>query len=80
MKRLTPIPREWAAHLKRQNETGMGYHVVSVTLKSDKRFEQVIASEGCVIHVQGHKEVPFRSEEVASVDLNHKRWNFREEI
>ncbi len=80
MKRLIPIPRELAVNLRRQNETGMGYHVVSVTLKSGKRFDQVVASEGCVIHVRGHKDVPFTPEDVASVDLNHKRWNFREEV
>jgi hypothetical protein len=31
-----------------------------------------------VIQVRGHREVPFTPEEVASVDVNHKRWNFRE--
>ena len=80
MKRLTHIPNEWATHLREHKETGMGYHVVSVTLKSGKQFEQVVASEGCVIQVRGHREVPFSPDEVASVDVNHKRWNFREEV
>jgi len=80
MKHLVPFPRELAVNLGRQNETGMGYHVVSVTLKSGKRFDQVVTSEGCVIHVRGHKQIPFTPEDVASVDVNHKGWNFREEI
>jgi hypothetical protein len=80
MKRLIPIPHEFASNLRRQNETGMGYHVVSVTLKSGKHFDQVVTSEGCVIQVRGHKDVPFAPDDVASVDVNHKRWNFREEI
>lgn len=80
MKRLVPIPPEWATNRKRQKETGMGYHVVSVTLKSGKHFDQVVASEGCVIHVRGHKDVPFTPDDVASVDVNHKRWNFRVEM
>ena len=78
MKRLVPIPHECASILKRQRETGMGYHVVSVTLKNGKRFDQVLTSEGCVIQVRGHRDVPFTSEEVAAVDVNHDRWNFRE--
>jgi len=78
MKRLIQIPNEWATHLRAHKETGMGYHVVSVTLKSGKHFDQVLTSEGCVIQVRGHREVPFTQEEVASVDVNHKRWNFRE--
>jgi hypothetical protein len=78
MKRLVHIPHEDASRLRGHKETGMGYQVVSVTLKSGKHFEQVVTSEGCVIQVRGHREVPFTPEEVASVDVNHKRWNFRE--
>ena len=80
MKRLVPIPHEHASLLKHHRETGMGYHVISVTLKNGKHFEQVLTSEGCVIQVRGHRDVPFSPEEVASVDVNHKRWNFREPV
>jgi hypothetical protein len=80
MKRLIPIPQELATNLRHQKETGMGYQVVSVTLKSGKHFEQVVASEGCVIQVRGHKDVPFTPDDVANVAVNHKRWNFREEV
>jgi hypothetical protein len=77
---LIPIPRELADHLKHQGETGMGYQVVSVTLKDGKHFDQVVASEGFIIQVRGHKDVPFSSDDVALVDVNHKRWNFRRPI
>ena len=77
---LVPIPRELADHLKRHGETGMGYQVVSVTLKDGKHFEQVVASEGFIIQVRGHKDVPFSSDDMANVDVNHKRWNFRRPI
>ncbi len=80
MKRLTPIPHEHATLLKHHKETGFGYHVVSVTLKNGKHFEQVVTSEGCVIQVRGHRDVPFSPEEVAAVDVNHKSWNFREPV
>jgi hypothetical protein len=78
MKRLTQIPHEFSARVQGHKETGMGYHVVSVTLKSGKHFDQVVTSQACVIQVRGHREVPFTPEEVASVDVNHKQWNFRE--
>jgi hypothetical protein len=77
MKRLIPIPREQADLLKRQGETGMGYQVVAVTLKNGKKFDQVVTSEGHVIQVRGHKDVPFNSEEVAAVAISPKPWNFR---
>ena len=79
MKRLVPIPREHAEGLKRHGETGPGYQVVSVILRNGKRFDQVVASEGCVIHVRGHREIPFAPDDVASVAVNHAPWNFRGE-
>ncbi len=78
MKRLVPIPCECADDLRRQRETGPGYQVVSVTLRDGKCFEQVVTSEGCVIHVRGHRDVPFAPDDVASVSVNHKQWNFRQ--
>ena len=53
MKCLVPIPPETAADLKRQEETGLGYQVVSVQLQDGRDFDQVIASEGYIIDVRG---------------------------
>lgn len=77
MKNVVPIPRGFVDQLKQASETGIGYQVVSVELKDGRRFEQVATSEGCIIEVRGFKEIPFTPEDVASVNLNHKRWNFR---
>jgi hypothetical protein len=78
MKCLVPIPPETAAALKQQKETGLGYQVISVQLKDGRNFDQVVASEGCIIAVRGSAEIPFRFDEVATVKVNHKRWNFRD--
>jgi hypothetical protein len=78
MKCLVPIPPESYNHLSREKETGIGYQVVSVKLKDGRCFDQVVASEGCIIQVPGHEIVLFVSDEVASVSVNHKRWNFRD--
>jgi hypothetical protein len=55
----------------------LGYQVVSVNLKDGRRFDQVVASEGCGIQVRGYSDVPFKQDEVAAVQVNHRRWNFR---
>jgi hypothetical protein len=78
MKRLVPLPSQLVDHLKRAKETGIGYQVVSVELKDGRSFDQVATSEGCIIEVRGFKEIPFAADEVASVTINHKHWNFRE--
>ena len=77
MKRLVAIPSGLVDHLKRAGETGIGYQVVSVGLRDGRKFDQVVASEGHVIEVRGFKEIPFTPEEVTSVNVNHKNWNFR---
>ena len=79
MKQLVPIPCGCAEHLKGVEETGFGYQVVSVQLKDGRIFEQVVISEGCIIEVRGYKEIPFSADDVTSVSVNHKRWNFREQ-
>jgi hypothetical protein len=43
-----------------------------------RSFDQVATSEGCIIEVRGYKEIPFAPEDVVSVSVTHKRWNFRE--
>ena len=78
MKCLYRIPRACLDDLKRTGETGIGYQVISVELKDGRCFDQVVASEGCIIEVRGYKEIPFAPEDIASVIVNHKRWNFRE--
>jgi hypothetical protein len=78
MSSAIPIPGKWIDYLNKQGETGPGYQVLAVRLKDGKCFDQVVVSEGCVIQVRGYIEVPFTCDEVISVEVNHRRWNFRE--
>jgi hypothetical protein len=78
MKRLIPIPSGCVDQLKGVRETGIGYQIVSVKLRDGRSFDQVVTSEGCIIEVRGYEEIPFAPEDVASVMVNHKHWNFRE--
>jgi len=78
MKRILPVPDASIPDLKLTTETSLGYQVVSVTLKDGRYFDQVVESEGCIISVRGYTEIPFAPEEIESVKVNHKYWNFRE--
>ena len=78
MKCLVPIPSRFVDQLKRCAETGIGYQVVSVVLKDGRSFDQVATSEGCIVEVRGYNEIPFESDDVTSVSVNHKSWNFRD--
>ena len=74
---LVPLPPGTVGELKREHETGLGYQVVSVRLKDGRVFDQVVASEGCIIAVRGYAEVPFGANEIQDLGVNHRRWNFR---
>jgi len=78
MKCLFPVPQDCLAHLKQAPETGVGYQIVSVELKDGRCFDQAVVSEGCIIEIRGYDEIPFSPDDVLSVSVNHKRWNFRE--
>jgi hypothetical protein len=77
MKRLVPIPPETARDLKKATQTGPGYQIVSVELTDGRTFDPAVVSEGHVIRVRGFNEVPFAPENIVSVKLSHRRWNFR---
>jgi hypothetical protein len=77
MKRLVPIPSQLAEQVRNDQETGIGYRVVSVQLKDGSTFDQVAVSEGHIVEVRGYSEIPFAAEDVAAVRVNHKWWNFR---
>ena|SRR5215469_16150340 len=74
-----PIPPESAEQLRKDKKREWGYQFVSVTLKDGRRFEPAVASEGHVIEVKGHLEIPFAEEEIQSVAVTGKHWNFRRE-
>ena len=78
MKCICPIPNTLNERLKEEKETGIGYLVVAVELKNGTYFDQVTVSEGCIIEVRGFEQIPFAPEDIESIRINHKHWNFRD--
>lgn len=79
MNRYVQIPAEWIPYLKQRPESGMDYQIVAVTLKDGRRFNQVVATQGQFTQVRGQREIPFTSEDVMSIEVNHERWDFSKE-
>src|SRR6516162_9685472 len=74
MKRLIPIPPENVEPLKKAQKKEWGYQFVSVNLKDGRHFDSAIASEGHILQVKGHKDVPFEPGDVESVVATDKQW------
>ena len=59
-------------------ETGMGYQVVSVTLRDGREIEDVAIIQSSIIgEVRGHQDVPFESDDITNLELTHRKWEFK---
>jgi hypothetical protein len=69
---------KWTQKINAVPETGMGYAVVSVTLRDGRKFEQAIVDSGHLTRVRGLSEVPFKEEDIIDITANHLKWNWNE--
>lgn len=75
---MKTLPKVWSNFLLTKGETGMGYQVVAITLRDGRRFEDVAIIESNIIgEVRGHEDIPFEPKEIVSMELTHRRWQFR---
>ena len=65
--------------LASKSETGMGYQVVSVTLKDGRKFNQAVVVEGRITEIRSLKDIPFTEDEIAQIILTHNKWDFNAE-
>jgi hypothetical protein len=60
-------------------ETGMGYTIVSITLKDGRRrFNQAIINSGYLTRVRGLPNVPFSEDDIAEIKATHDKWDWTE--
>jgi hypothetical protein len=77
MKKLVPIPAESFARLKKEPASEWGYRFVAIKLKDGGVFDQAVESEGYIIQVKRHRNIPFAEFDIESVEVSKKPWNFR---
>ena len=65
------LSNKWAPVLIGQPETGMGYQITTVMLRDGRRFPNVTIAGGIVTEVAGHKDIPFRDDEIADIVVTH---------
>lgn len=75
---MKQLSEEWSRFLQAQPETGMGYQVVSVTLRDGRKIDDVAIVDGSIVaEVRGYEDVPFDPRDIAGIEMTHRRWNFR---
>ncbi len=70
---------KWAPTLLKQSETGMGYYIATVVLKSGQRYERVIIDSGYITRVYGYNGIPFDPDDIVDIIVTHDKWDFRRE-
>ncbi|HEY2102935.1 MAG TPA: hypothetical protein VGH08_06765 [Chthoniobacterales bacterium] len=74
---MNALPNGLSQVLLDQPETGDELHVVSVTLKDGRVFEDVAISQCSIVAaVRGQAYVPFDGRDVVKLEVTHRRWGF----
>lgn len=73
---MIDLPQKWLVDLVEKPETGMGYQIVTVSLRDGRQFKQVVVVDGRITQIRGLIGIPFAQEEIADVLLTHDKWDF----
>ena len=68
----------WADTVRHLGETGMGYTVVSITLKDGRTFNQAVIDTGYLCRIRGLFDVPFAEEDIVEIKQTNATWNWNE--
>jgi len=60
-------------------ETGMGYVIVTITLRNGTVYPQAVIDSGFLTKIRGVDHIDFCYEDIASIKATHDRWDFRNE-
>ena len=76
---MLSLPQHWIDRLITQPETGMGYQVVSVSLKDGCRYDRVVINSGYVTRIYKVTGIPFAADDIAEIIVTHDKWDFSKE-
>jgi hypothetical protein len=73
---MIQLSEKWAPQLLSEPETGMGYQIVSIVLKSGKTIEQAMVVGGQITKVRGFDEIPFAEDDIREIIVTHDKWDW----
>jgi hypothetical protein len=75
---MVNLSEEWCNYLKSQPETGMGYWVVSVTLRDGRVFDRAVIVDGMITQIKDRPNIPFSVDDIAGIRVTHDKWKFNQ--
>ena len=74
---MVELSKKWLDYLKSQAETGIRYYVVSVRLRDDSVYDQVVVVDsGHITQIKDRTDVPFSESDIVGMRVTHDKWNF----
>lgn len=70
------LSKKWLNILLKEKETGMGYYIVSVILKTGTVFDRVVISDGKITKIFGEEGIPFQEQDIKEIKITHDKWKF----
>jgi hypothetical protein len=74
---MLKLSSKWITRLTSGAETGMGYQIATVFLKSGEEYAQCVIAEGMIVQVRGRNDIPFAEPEIADIAITHDKWDFQ---
>lgn len=66
---MKELPKKWIDYLLKQPESGMGYQIVTVTLREGQKFEAAVSGGQFLGAVRGHTGVPFDPADITGIEV-----------
>jgi hypothetical protein len=73
---MITLSKRWCDLLLKEPETGMGYHIVSVTLHDGRRYDRAIVDSGYLTRIKDVSGIPFAESDIAEMVATHEKWDF----
>jgi hypothetical protein len=67
--KMKELPKSWSDRLVKQPESGMGYQIVTVTLRDGRKFEAAVTESHILGSVRGCTDIPFDVEEIVGIEV-----------
>jgi hypothetical protein len=67
--RMKILPKRWSDYLMKQPESGMGYQIVTATLRDGRKFEVAVTGSHIMRGVRGYADIPFDPDDIADIEV-----------
>ena len=73
---MLKLSNKWAPKLINKPETGMGYQIATIILKTGMQYKQAVIEEGFITKIRYFNDIPFEEADIADIIITHDKWDW----